>query len=317
MTIRVIFAGTPEFAKVSLAALHQQQDVEIVAVYTQPDRPKGRGQQLQPSSVKAFALEHNYLVEQPLSLKQTDVQEKLASYQADIMVVVAYGLLLPEAVLQTPKKGCINVHGSLLPRWRGAAPIQRAIEAGDAETGVCIMQMDKGLDTGPVFASASLAIDEQVTSMQLHDQLAELGGRLLADSITSIVSGEIQAAAQQQMGELYAHKLKKTEARINWQQPAAVIQRKIRAFQPWPVAYTMWQKQPLRLWQAEVVDDASNNSKNDDAQPGEILETNGQGITVATGLGCLRIIMLQPPSKAKMLAKDFANGRALLGMQFG
>ncbi|MDO7667725.1 MAG: methionyl-tRNA formyltransferase, partial [Pseudomonadota bacterium] len=255
--MRIIFAGTPDFAAETLKALLSTNH-EICAVYTQPDRPSGRGRKLTASPVKQLALEHDIPVEQPLNFKEDEAKQILANYQADLMIVVAYGLLLPPSVLDTPSLGCINVHASLLPRWRGAAPIQRAILAGDTETGVCIMQMEAGLDTGPVLSRASCPINIDDTAQTLHDRLAVLGADTLLAALPNIV--ELQSKAQAQNDELtcYAAKLLKPEAEIDWQQSADQLVRQIQAFNPWPVAQTNWQDQVFRIWSASLVNEKSS-----------------------------------------------------------
>ncbi|MDX1811781.1 MAG: methionyl-tRNA formyltransferase, partial [Gammaproteobacteria bacterium] len=242
--MKIIYAGTPEFAAVALRALLKTSH-EIIAVYTQPDRPAGRGRKLTPSAVKQVALEHNIPVYQPASLKDESAQQELANLNADIMVVAAYGLLLPKAVLDIPIRGCLNIHGSLLPRWRGAAPIQRAIEAGDAETGITIMQMDVGLDTGDMLLKKSCEITDADTTATLHDKLAELGGAAIVEALDLLEKNALPAEKQDDAQAVYAHKLNKAEAVVNWNESAAIIQRKIRAFNPWPVAQTVYDEKVL------------------------------------------------------------------------
>jgi methionyl-tRNA formyltransferase len=302
--MRIIFAGTPDFAAESLKALlHSGHD--ICAVYTQPDRPAGRGRKLTPSPVKQVALEHQIPVEQPLNFKDEASLRQLASYQADLMIVVAYGLLLPQAVLDTPRLGCINVHASLLPRWRGAAPIQRAILAGDKETGVGIMKMEAGLDTGPVLLEARCAIKASDNAQSLHDKLAELGAATLLESLADIEQGLQHAVPQDDSQMTYAAKLQKQEAVIDWQQSAVQILRQINAFNPWPVAQTLWRDDTLRIWQAEL-----GNEQND-AAPGTVTAVSKQGIDVATGSGKLRITQLQVPGKRAMQVQDFLNANTI------
>lgn len=299
---RIIFAGTPDFAAACLKQL-LSTDHSVVAVYTQPDRPAGRGKQLQPSPVKQLALQHGIPVEQPLNFKQTEDQQKLADYQADLMIVVAYGLLLPQSILDTPKLGCINVHASLLPRWRGAAPIQRAIEAGDAETGVGIMQMEAGLDTGPVWQEARCTIEPDETGSSLHDKLAQLGAQTLVETLPIIFNGDASPTPQSE-GSTYAKKLSKQEAEIDWQAPAATVERKIRAFNSWPVAFVKIDNQPLRIWEADLIDETVS------AQPGTVVSTSKRGITVACGDGQIRLTKLQPAGKRAMAAADVLNSKA-------
>ncbi|WP_115716914.1 methionyl-tRNA formyltransferase [Gallaecimonas mangrovi] len=299
-SLRIVFAGTPDFAARHLASL-LESDHEVVAVFTQPDRPAGRGKKLTPSPVKVLAQAQGIPVHQPLSLKKPEGQAELAQYQADVMVVVAYGLILPQAVLDMPKLGCLNVHGSLLPRWRGAAPIQRAIWAGDANTGVTIMQMDKGLDTGAMLSKASLAIESSDTSASLYEKLAELGPKALLDTLAKLES--LTPLPQDDSLANYAEKLSKEEARIDWSQEAAFIERCVRAFNPWPVSHFVVQEQSVKLWQAEVI--ATSNTE----APGTIVATSKAGIDVATGAGVLRIKQLQLPNKKAMSAADVLNAR--------
>ncbi|MCG7584444.1 methionyl-tRNA formyltransferase [Photobacterium sp. OFAV2-7] len=300
--LRIVFAGTPDFAARHLAALLSSQH-DVIAVYTQPDRPAGRGKKLTASPVKNIALEHDIPVYQPASLRNTDAQQELAALNADIMVVVAYGLLLPTEVLETPKLGCINVHGSILPRWRGAAPIQRSIWAGDTETGVTIMQMDEGLDTGDMLKIATLPIEATDTSATMYEKLAELGPDALVDCLADIAAGT--AVPEKQDDELanYAKKLSKEEAKIDWSMDAAAIERCIRAFNPWPMSYFAVAEQNVKVWQAEV--EADNLGK----APGTILSADKQGILVATGEGALRLTELQPPGKKAMKVQDLLNSR--------
>ncbi len=309
--MRIIFAGTPDFAAETLKALLSANH-EICAVYTQPDRPSGRGRKLTASPVKQLALEHNIPVEQPLNFKEDEAKQILAHYHADLMIVVAYGLLLPQAVLDTPSLGCINVHASLLPRWRGAAPIQRAILAGDTETGVCIMQMEAGLDTGPVLLRASCPIAIDDTAQTLHDRLAILGAETLLTALPNIV--ELQSKAQAQNDELtcYAAKLLKPEATIDWQQSAVQLVRQIQAFNPRPVAQTNWQDQVFRIWSASLINEKSS------VAPGEIITVNRDSIDVATGDGVLRLNQIQLPGKRAMPVADFLNANTIkAGEHFG
>lgn len=310
--MRIIFAGTPEFAAAHLQAIltaRQTAGFEVVAVYTQPDRPAGRGKQLQASAVKQLAQQHNLPVEQPLSLKNSAAQAQLASYNADLMVVVAYGLILPQAVLDLPRLGCVNVHGSLLPRWRGAAPIQRALWAGDTETGVAIMQMAAGLDTGPVLLAKSLAISSTDTSASLYEKLAQLGPAALLEALSQLPELQAQALPQDNDLATYAHKLDKAEAALNWQQPAVVLERHIRAFNPWPVSWFEYQPPDasapvvIKVWQAEVV--ATANAK----PAGTILSADKAGICIQTATDALRLTLLQAPGKRAMSAADFLNAR--------
>ncbi|MCY9823491.1 methionyl-tRNA formyltransferase [Aeromonas media] len=300
--LKLIFAGTPDFAARHLAAL-LSSDHEVVAVYTQPDKPAGRGQKLTASPVKALALAHDLPVYQPASLRNEEAQAELAALGADLMVVVAYGLILPKAVLDTPRLGCLNVHGSLLPRWRGAAPIQRAIWAGDAETGVTIMQMDVGLDTGAMIRKVSCTIASDETSASLYDKLAELGPQALVDTLDAMAAGNTTAEVQDDALANYAQKLSKEEARIDWSMEAVAIERCIRAFNPWPISWFEVADQTIKVWQAEVID-------SDHGQPvGTLLKADKQGIDVATGKGVLRLLTLQPPGKKAMSVPDLLNSR--------
>ena len=299
--LRIVFAGTPDFAAQHLDALIKSHH-DVIAVYSRADRPAGRGKKLKASEVKQLALTHDIPVYQPENFKSDDAKQQLADLNADIMVVVAYGLLLPKAVLETPKLGCINVHGSILPRWRGAAPIQRAIWAGDAETGVTIMQMDEGLDTGDMISIATCPIEAADTSASLYSKLAELGPAALIDTLATIADGT--ATPEKQKDELanYAKKLSKDEANIDWHMPAQQIERNIRAFNPWPICFTQMQGNTVKIYAAELVENTGN--------PGEILAADKTGITVATTEGALKITQLQPQGKKPMSAQDFLNGRA-------
>ncbi len=302
--MRILFAGTPDFAAECLKALLNSEH-EICAVYTQPDRPAGRGRKMTPSLVKRLALEHKLPVEQPLNFKSEDSLQTLAGYEADLMIVVAYGLLLPQKVLDTPKLGCINVHASLLPRWRGAAPIQRAILAGDTESGVGIMKMEAGLDTGPVLLEARCPINESDTAQDLHDRLAALGAETLLQSLDDIESRLKQAQPQDESLSTYARKLDKQEALIDWQRPAAELLRQINAFNPWPVAQTQWQGDTMRIWRAQLGDRLRSG------QPGEIIAVSKQGLDVQTGDGILRITEIQMPGKRAMQVQDFLNANSI------
>lgn len=302
--MRIIFAGTPEFSAETLKALLTTEH-EICAVYTQPDRPSGRGRKLTASPVKQLALEHSIPVEQPLNFKEQDSKQILADYQADLMIVVAYGLLLPQVILDTPKYGCINIHASLLPRWRGAAPIQRAILAGDAETGICIMQMEAGLDTGPVLSRSSCPIHNDDTAQILHDRLAALGSQTLLNTLPKLY--ELQQNAQVQDSSLsnYASKLQKAEATIDWQHSALDISRQIHAFNPWPVAQSSWKGETFRIWLAKAINEQHN------VNAGDILAVNRDGIDVATGQGVLRLTQVQIPGKRSMPVSDFLNANPM------
>lgn len=316
--LRIVFAGTPDFSVAPLKRLMDSEH-EVIAVYTQPDRPAGRGRKLTASPVKQAALDYGLPVYQPESLKPEDVQSELAALNADVMVVVAYGLILPKAVLDMPKFGCLNIHASLLPRWRGAAPIQRAIESGDAESGVTIMQMDVGLDTGDMLTTLKTPIGEDDTAQTLHDRLSELGCDALMQTLSDIQNDRLAPVKQDESLVTYAEKLNKAEAEIDWQQAAQVIQRKVQAFNPWPVAFTQYQGQPLRIWQAQPISasDAKNLPGWGDAQPGQVLQVAKSGVDVATGEGALRLLLLQPSGKKAMAAYDFAQARNLVGEVFG
>ncbi|MGE6182726.1 methionyl-tRNA formyltransferase [Aeromonas media] len=300
--LKLIFAGTPDFAARHLAAL-LSSDHEVVAVYTQPDKPAGRGQKLTASPVKDLALAHDLPVYQPASLRNEEAQAELAALGADLMVVVAYGLILPKAVLDTPRLGCLNVHGSLLPRWRGAAPIQRAIWAGDSETGVTIMQMDVGLDTGAMIRKVSCPIASDETSASLYDKLADLGPQALVDTLDAMAAGDTTAEVQDDALANYAQKLSKEEAHIDWSMEAVAIERCIRAFNPWPISWFEVAEQTIKVWQAEVIDSDHGQSA------GTLLKADKQGIDVATGKGVLRLLTLQPPGKKAMSVPDLLNSR--------
>ncbi|MGF1854319.1 methionyl-tRNA formyltransferase [Vibrio satsumensis] len=302
-SLRIVFAGTPDFAARHLAALLSSEH-EVIAVYTQPDRPAGRGKKLTASPVKNIALENNIPVYQPENFKSDEAKQELADLNADIMVVVAYGLLLPQVVLDTPCLGCINVHGSILPRWRGAAPIQRSIWAGDKETGVTIMQMDIGLDTGDMLSIATLPIEATDTSASMYEKLAGLGPDALVECLSDIASGK--AVAEKQDDELsnYAKKLSKEEARINWSDDAAHIERCVRAFNPWPMSHFEAAENSIKVWQSRVAEQTS------DKPAGTILQADKTGIYVATGQGVLVLEQLQVPGKKAMSVQDILNSRA-------
>lgn len=304
--LRIIFAGTPEFAATSLSALIKHGH-DIVAVYTQPDRPAGRGRKLMPSPVKQVAIENEIVVEQPESLKKDPTAvETLKSYAPDVMIVAAYGLLLPQSVLDIPTYGCLNIHASLLPRWRGAAPIQRAILAGDKETGVTIMQMDAGLDTGDMLLKKSLPITDNMNAGELHDQLAEIGSEAILQTLVDLAAQNLQPQAQDPGLVTYAKKLDKQEAWIDWSQSATQIDRKVRAFNPWPVAQTRIDGNVMRLRKATVIDCSA------DAEDGIIVDVSNSGIDVACGEGVLRLLDGQLPGGKPLAIKDLLNGRANL-----
>ena len=310
MTMKIVFAGTPEFSVPALQALLDSPH-RVVAVYTQPDRPAGRGRRLTASPVKALAVTAGLPVMQPLTLKDAAEQQRLAEWQADLMVVVAYGLMLPQAVLDLPRLGCVNVHASLLPRWRGAAPIQRAILAGDTETGVCLMQMEAGLDTGPVLACRQTPIAVDDTGSRLHDRLAALGGELLAAELDALAAGSLQPRAQDDAHASYAHKLDKAEARLDWSRDAIVLARQVRAFNAWPVAETLLDGRQLRIWEAQAEDSDGG------APPGTVITADRDGIRVACGTGVLRLVTLQLPGGRPMAADDFVNAHRITGMRLG
>ncbi|WP_432697119.1 methionyl-tRNA formyltransferase [Marinobacterium sp. YM272] len=298
--LRIIFAGTPDFAAASLAAVLNTEH-QVIAAYTQPDRPAGRGRKLKPSPVKALALEHDIPVYQPISLRDAEAQQELASLQADLMIVVAYGLILPQAVLDTPRLGCINVHASLLPRWRGAAPIHRALLAGDQETGITIMQMDAGLDTGDMLSISRCPIESTDTSGVLHDRLAALGAQTLVDTLDPLAAGELTPEPQDDAAACYASKLEKQEGLLDWAAPAASLALKIRGLNPWPVAYTEFEQQTLRVWKA------SAEAGHTDAAPGTIIEQRRDTLLVATGQGSLALEELQMPGGRPMPVSALLN----------
>lgn len=311
--MKIIFAGTPEFSAIALQAVLDSEH-ELVAVYTQPDRPAGRGRKLTASPVKALALENDIPVYQPLSLKDEGAQKELTELQSDIMIVVAYGLILPETVLQAPKYGCLNIHASILPRWRGAAPIQRAILAGDAQSGVTIMQMNEGLDTGDMLTIKYCDIGDEDTGSSLHDRLASMGALALMQTLDDIDSGSLNPQVQDDSLAVYAHKLDKKEAQIDWQQDAGTIVRKIQAFNSWPVAYTDYNGKSLRLWQARLVHYDTN--QHTAQQCGEVLAESAEGIDIVAQNGVVRVMELQLPGKKRIMVKDFINGQSLMGVCF-
>jgi methionyl-tRNA formyltransferase len=310
--LNIIFAGTPDFAAQHLAALINSEH-NVVAVYCPPDKPAGRGKKLTACATKLLALEHNIIVEQPTNFKAEEDQQQLAQYNADIMVVVAYGLLLPEVILTSPRLGCINVHGSILPKWRGAAPIQRSLEAGDEKTGVTIMQMDKGLDTGAMILTAECDIENVDTSASLYEKLANLGPGALIDTLALMAQSDYQASdhnvAQDNEQATYAHKLDKAEAELNWELSANELHRKIRAYIPWPVsqftfAESEGKEHRIRVWQASVQEYQGN------AASGTIVNVDKQGIVVVTAEGALRLEVIQLPGKKALPVKDILNGRS-------
>lgn len=298
--LRIIFAGTPDFAAQHLQALLDSNH-QVIGVYSQPDRPAGRGRKLAASPVKALALEHGIDVQQPLSFKDEASKNTLKDFNADIMVVVAYGLLLPQAVLDTPKLGCINVHGSLLPRWRGAAPIQRAILAGDNSSGITIMQMEAGLDTGPMLLKAETPITQDDTSASLYAKLASLGCTSLIEALDALQESALTPQVQDDAQANYASKLVKAEGAINWHQSAKEISLQVRGLNPWPVAYSDWQNNRLRIWIASPLETVSNK------EPGTLVAIDKTGIEVACGSGHLKITQLQWPGGKALSQNELMN----------
>ena len=315
--MRIAFAGTPEFAQVALASLHAA-GFRIDLVLTQPDRPAGRGMKVHPSPVKAFALDHRLQVAQPRSLRLDGkfpddaklARAALTADRCDVLVVAAYGLILPQWVLDVPRLGCLNIHASLLPRWRGAAPIHRAIEAGDSQTGITIMQMDAGLDTGDTLLSESLAIAADDTTASLHDKLAPLGGRMIVEALELAACGGLRSIPQPAEGVTYAHKIEKSEAAIDWRDSAEEIERRMRAFDPFPGASGMLAGDPLKCWRGAVITGAIG-------KPGELLQINDRGITVACGRGALLLTEVQRAGGKRVSATEFARAKSLApGMVF-
>lgn len=302
MALNIIFAGTPEFAAEHLAVLISSEH-NVIAVYTQPDRPAGRGRKLTASPVKALAQEHGIPVYQPLNFKTDDAVDELKSLNADLMVVVAYGLILPQRVLDIPRLGCVNVHASLLPRWRGAAPIHRALLAGDKKTGVTIMQMDAGLDTGDMLVRAECNILPTDTSQMLHDRLIDIGGPALTSALSALEAGTASPEKQDDALACYAKKLEKSEGQIDWSQSAGQIDRQIRGLTPWPGAFTTWDGKTVRIHKARF--DANPVQ----AEPGRIVAMSNDGFQVATGAGTVFIDVLQLPGKKAMAVADILNAR--------
>jgi len=301
-SLKIIFAGTPDFASVALEALFNTSH-EIVAVYTQQDRPSGRGLKIKHSPVKELALQYQLPLFQPASLKDIYEQERLANFNADVMVVAAYGMLLPSAVLHTPRLGCVNIHPSLLPRWRGAAPIQRTIQAGDSITGVTIMQMDEGLDTGPILLQRQYVLEPDETSQSLHDEMAKLGAVSLVETLNLLAQGLLEPKPQDNATATYAHKISKEEALLDWNLPASELEWMIRAFNPWPVAHTTWHNQHLRIWSAKAIDQTHQMT------PRTIVYAGEHGVDVAAGKGVLRLQKVQLPGGKVMDVKDFYHAR--------
>ncbi len=316
--MKIIFAGTPEFAAVALAALHAA-GFEIPLVLTQPDRPAGRGMQLHASAVKQFALAHNIPVAQPVSLKldgkypdvAAEAHALLRATPHDVMVVAAYGLILPQSVLDIPPRGCLNIHASLLPRWRGAAPIHRAIEAGDAETGVTIMQMELGLDTGPMLLMQRLPIAADDTTASLHDKLAKLGGEMIVEALRKLERGELSATPQPEADANYAAKISREEATLDFRQPAQELDCKVRAFNPFPGAMGVCNGTPVKFWQAEVLESSGQ------WQAGQVIAADAHGgVVIACGKGALRVTELQKPGGKRLPAAEFIKGFPLEGARF-
>jgi methionyl-tRNA formyltransferase len=305
---KLLFAGTPDFALASLRALVESGHTPI-AVLTQPDRPAGRGKKLTASPVKQYALEQSLPVLQPQTLRDAEIVDTLSALQPDLMIVAAYGLLLPQSVLDIPAHGCLNVHASLLPRWRGAAPIQQAILAGDQDTGVCLMQMEAGLDTGPVFASRSIRIGDEETAGELHDRLAVMGGELLVEHLEDILSGASQAEPQDEERATYAGKIQKADARLDWSEDAATLARKVRAYNPVPGAWFEFGDERIKCWSATTIDAA-------EASAGTVLNAGKAGIDVACGSGSLRLTELQRPGRRRIPAGEVAAQLDLAGQQF-
>jgi len=301
--MRIVFAGTPEFAVPPLAALLQTQH-EICAAYTQPDRPAGRGRKLMPGPVKQLAEQHGIPVFQPLTLKDAEEQARLRALQPDLLVVVAYGLILPKTVIEIPRLGCVNIHASLLPRWRGAAPIQRSVLAGDAETGITLMYIEPRLDSGPMLHKKSTPILPLETAGELHDRLALLGAEALAETLPSLEAGTARPEVQDETLVTYAAKLEKSEALLDWTLPALELERRVRAFNPWPVAETAWRETTLRVWRAEALDEAAT------LEPGTVLNRD-RTLDVATGQGVLRLLEIQLPGGKRVAAQDFLNAHPI------
>ena len=311
-SLRIVFAGTPDFASAHLQAILESHH-KVIAVYSQPDRPAGRGQKLKPSPVKELALKNDIPVYQPVSLRKEEAQKELAELNADLMIVVAYGLILPQVVLDTPEHGCINVHGSILPRWRGAAPIQRAIEAGDKESGVTIMQMDAGLDTGDMLLKAYCPIEDTDTSGNLFNKLIEVGKAALIRTVNAIAAGTITPEKQDDTLANYAHKMSKDEAQLDWNKSASQLDCQVRGFNPWPVTTTQLDNLGIRVWEASAIESDS------DAIPGTLIKADKEGLDIACSSGALRITKLQLAGNRAMSAQDLLNGKKelfLIGKQF-
>jgi len=312
--LTIVFAGTPDFAVPAFESISASRH-RVLAAYTQPDRRAGRGLRVEPSPVKRAALARGIPVEQPASLRDSAAVARLAAYRPDVLVVVAYGLLLPQAVLDVPRLGCLNIHASLLPRWRGAAPIQRAILAGDRETGVTIMRMEAGLDTGPVCAMQVVPITERDTAGTLHDRLATLGAAMIVEALDALEAGAARFEPQDTAAATYAKKIAKAEARIDWSRPAIELARMVRAFDPWPVAETRLGERQLRVWGARVLPAGAGASSG--AVPGQVVPGPADGIAVMTGRDLLVLERLQLPGKRPLGAAEFCRGRELQGTVLG
>ncbi len=312
--MRAVFAGTPEFALPALAALREHH--EVVGVLTQPDRPAGRGRRLTASAVKRAALAARLPLAQPERLRSDAARAELAAWRADVIVVVAYGLILPREILALPRFGCLNIHASLLPRWRGAAPIQRAILAGDAESGVSIMQMEAGLDTGPVLLQRRIAISPDHTAGSLHDALATLGAGALIEALDGLAARTLQAHPQAQAGVIYAAKIEKSEARIDWTRDAVDIERQVRAFNPWPVAETTLDGEPLRLLAARLAANVPTTG-GEQTQTGSIIGVTDDMMIVRCGRGYLAVSQVQRPGRKPVSARDLSHSTPLAGRRLG
>jgi methionyl-tRNA formyltransferase len=314
--LRLGFAGTPEFAVPALEALSEAH--RICAVFTQPDRPSGRGQPLHASPVKNLATLRGFRLYQPATFKSQEALQTLRGLELDVLVVVAYGLILPPAALQVPRQGCINIHASLLPRWRGAAPIQRAVLAGDSKTGVTIMRMEAGLDTGPMLATREIEIGADDTAKTLHDRLARLGAELVVETLHAQSVGGVREVPQPSEGVTYAEKINKAEALIDWQQDAVQVWRRVRAFNPWPIAETRLNGTQLRIWEAQLLDSAVTEpfEPSADTSPGTVLAATHDGVDVACGRGVLRILRLQLAGRKPLFAQEFIKGQRLDGARF-
>jgi methionyl-tRNA formyltransferase len=308
--LSVVFAGTPDFAVPALLAIAASRH-PLKAAYTQPDRPSGRGLRVEESPVKRAAVARGIPVEQPPTLRDPAVVERLAGYVPDVVVVVAYGLLLPQTVIDVPRLGCLNIHASLLPRWRGAAPIQRALLAGDAETGVTIMRMEAGLDTGPMLARHAIAIASGETGGSLHDRLATLGAGMIVEALDAVAAGTARYEPQDAAAATYARKLSKAEALLDWSQPAPALERQVRAFDPWPVAETRLGGRQLRIWKAHA------EAGSQVASPGAVLRADQRGIAVMTGEGVLVLEQLQLPGRRPVTAREFLQARDPAGLVLG